>query len=103
MTRNKVTLDHVGIKVIAGNGDMQRLCREAAERIADHIRGEGIRVGDRDGGKHEYELPVAVRDGVYNDRAFADVVINHPAGAAVQAKHGVLTRAASAEGLTVRG
>lgn len=102
MTRNNVKLDNAGIASIAHGGDMQRLCRQAADRIASHIRAEGIKVGDRDGGRHEYDLPVEVREGVYDQRAFADVVIAHPAGAAVQAKHGVLTRAASAEGLTVK-
>lgn len=98
----KVTLDHIGMRNLASNEAMRALCRKAAERMAEHVQAEGIRVGDRDGGRHEYELPVKVEDGVYNGRAFADVIINHPAGAAVQAKHGVLTRAASAEGLSVK-
>jgi hypothetical protein len=36
------------------------------------------------------------------DRAHALVVIAHPAGIAMQAKHGTLTRAASRTGLKVR-
>lgn len=36
------------------------------------------------------------------DRAIAVVRLNHPAALALQAKYGVLTRAAAAEGLEVR-
>jgi len=36
------------------------------------------------------------------DRAIAVVRLNHPAGLAIQAKYGVLTKAAAAEGLEVR-
>jgi hypothetical protein len=46
-------------------------------------------------------LPVVV-DQYTTDRRAASVTIAHPAGLAVQAKHGVLTRAASAAGLEVR-
>lgn len=98
----KVKLDNAGIHALAGNAEMKNLCRDAANRIASHIRAEGIRVGDRDGGPREYELPVEVREGVYDGRAYADVVITHPSGAAVQAKHGVFTRAAAAERLIVK-
>ena len=35
------------------------------------------------------------------DRAIAVVMLDHPAGLALQAKYGILTRAAAAEGLEV--
>jgi hypothetical protein len=37
------------------------------------------------------------------DRAHAEVILAHPAGIAVQAKHGALTKAASQAGLEVKG
>lgn len=101
MVGRNVRLDHAGMAALAKSADMQKLCREAADRIAGHLRAEGIRVGDRDGGPRETELPITVTDSV-TDRAHATVAITHPSGVAVQAKHGALTRAASAEGLRVR-
>lgn len=81
-------------------------CRGAvdalAERIADNVRSQGIRVGDRDGGAHEYDLPVKVASAT-TDRAKAIVSIPHPSALAVQAKHGTLTKAAAAVGLKVKG
>lgn len=46
-------------------------------------------------------MPVETEQRV-TDRAVVDVTITHPGGASAQAKHGVLTRAASAQGLEVR-
>lgn len=88
---------------------------DAAQAVATSIRGEGIKVGDVDGGKHEIALPVEVRGpGVSRPRsvggvqgfarvAQATVSLDHPAGEAVQAKHGSLTRAAAQAGLRVTG
>jgi hypothetical protein len=45
-------------------------------------------------------VPVRVYTGT-TDRAIATVVVAHPAGLALQAKHGILTRAASSIGLSV--
>lgn len=75
--------------------------RHAAEQVADAARAERIRVGDtsRDGIGTEIDLPVEVHD----TAAGASVVLAHPAGVAVQAKHGTLTRAASSVGLKVQG
>lgn len=76
--------------------------RRAAEDVAKNVRDMGIKVGDRDGGPHEYDLPVKVTMST-TDRAHANVTLAHPAGQAVQAKHGALTKAAAQAGLDVRG
>lgn len=47
------------------------------------------------------DAPVVVHSYV-TDRAAAAITIAHPAGLAIEAKHGVLRRAAAAEGLEVR-
>jgi hypothetical protein len=99
---NKVKLIDAGMDALRKNEQMQALVKDAAEKIAAEVRSQGIRVGDRDGGPHEAELPVVVREGV-TDRAHATVYLAHPAGVAVQAKHGALTRAASAIGVSVHG
>lgn len=77
--------------------------RETCERLAANVEAQGITVGGEDGSAGEYPLPVRIgpfgHDPV-NDRP--GVVLAHPAGKAVQAKHGVLTRAASESGLRVQ-
>lgn len=101
MSKVRVELDHQGIGEIARSMKMQRLIEGLAERVAANVRAQGIKVGDRDGGPREIDLPVVV-DSDVTDRARSVVKIKHPAGLAVQAKHGVLTKAAAAAGLQVR-
>lgn len=72
-----------------------------AEQIARNVRALGLKVGDRDGGGSEYDLPVKVETSV-TDRAKATVLLAHPSGLAVQAKHGALTKAASEAGMEVK-
>lgn len=72
---------------------------DTAEKIADAARRQGVTVGDVDGGKDEYALPVKVKK--HEDST--SVLLAHPSGIAVQAKHGALTRAAAAEGYEVSG
>lgn len=102
MARNKVRLSSRGIARILKAPEMQRATEQAAQAVADNVRGQGIGVGDKDGGKHEKPLPVTVTM-TTTDRAHANVTLAHPAGAAVQAKHGALTKAAAQAGLDVRG
>ena len=74
--------------------------KRVAEEIADKVRAQRITVGDRDGGKNEYDLPEQTHK---HEDGTADVVLAHPAGKAAQAKHGALTRAAAAAGFEVHG
>lgn len=85
------------LAALAGRPDVQAAVKEAAEKVADRVRGQSIGVGGEDFSPTERPLPVTVRGG--EDAFF--VVLEHPAGLAVQAKHGVLTKAAAAEGLEV--
>ena len=80
---------------------MARAMAVKAEQIARNVRSLGIKVGDHDGGPREYDLPVKVKHSV-TDRAKSTVVLAHPAGLAVQAKHGALTKAAAQAGLEVK-
>jgi hypothetical protein len=102
--RNSVKLDVRGLEEIAKSSRMGAAVREAAEAVADNVRGQGIRVGDRDGGSSEEDLPVVVygpddTNDMRLDRAQARVVLAHAAGDAVQAKHGALSKAATQAGL----
>lgn len=97
-----VRLNKAGVAQILKSSELQRAVTAAAEQVADNVRAQNIKVGDRDGGKHEVDLPVKVSSST-TDRARATVTITHPAGQAVQAKHGALTKAAAQAGLDVRG
>lgn len=85
-----------GQAAIAGSRELLDGARTVGLRMRTSIEAEGIEV---DGVPGEYALPVRVdeKEGVMKVR------LAHPAGLAVQAKHGSLTRAAAAEGLHVTG
>lgn len=90
-----------GVDTLLKGVAMQRAMRLKAEQVAIKLRAMGIRVGDQDGGARERDLPVSV-DSQVTDRARSTVTITHPAGLAVQAKHGALTKAAAQAGLEVK-
>lgn len=98
----RVKLNRLGVRAILQSTEMHRVTQEAAEAVASNVEAQNIRVGDRDGGKHEDALPVKVSM-TTTDRAHGVVSLAHPAGLAVQAKHGALTKAAAQAGLDVRG
>lgn len=81
-------LDRAGMAQIAKSDGIRKLVRQAAAKVAANAR-------------NATDLPVETGERT-TDRAVVDVTIAHPAGAATQAKHGVLTKAASAAGLEVR-
>lgn len=99
---NKIRLNSKGVAAILKSTEMHRAVQDAAEKVAANVKAQGIKVGDKDGGPRERELPVTVTM-TTTDRAKALVTLAHPAGQAVQAKHGALTKAAAQAGLDVRG
>lgn len=98
----RIRLNHAGVAAILKSPGVIAATKSAAEAVAENVRAQGIRVGDKDGGAYEYDLPVTVTM-VTTDRAHGIVALAHPAGEAVQAKHGALTKAAAQAGLDVRG
>jgi len=98
----RIRLNSKGIAEILKSAEMQRVIHAKAEEIAKNVREQDIKVGDRDGGPHEYDLPVMVSESI-TDRAHANVILAHPSGESVQAKHGALTKAAAQAGLDVKG
>lgn len=98
MARGKVRLDSSGIRELLKSREVAQATEAAAEAVVANVKSMNIRVGDKDGGPHENDLPVTVRM-VETDRAHAIVALAHPAGEAVQAKHGALTKAAAEAGL----
>ena len=98
---NRVKLSNSGVRAVLTGLPMQQRIRRVTEGVAENVRDMDIRVGDHDGGRHEIPLPVETSLHI-TDRAHGEVVLAHPAGRAVQAKHGALTKAARQAGLDVR-
>ena len=86
---NKVTLDHAGMAHV-----LMVQARDAIDELAQSLA-DRVDVGS------VTEAQVEVR-AYTTDRAAAAVSIAHPAGLAIQAKHGALTKAAASLGLQVR-
>lgn len=95
-------LDHAGLMAALEQRGVIDAVDKMAEKVAERVRAQGITVGDRDGGSHEYPLPVEASQ-YHSDRPRASVTIKHPAGLAVQAKHGALSKAAADCGLELNG
>lgn len=101
MARVHVKVDYKGVSEVAKKQpELVALIEELTERVADNVRDQGITVGAFSGGG-EIDLPVETSQKV-TDRTRGVVTLAHPAGLAVQAKHGSLTRAAAEAGLQVK-
>jgi hypothetical protein len=101
MARVKFKLNHAGaeevLKVMAAG-----VIAEAGAAVAENVRNQGLVVHAPGQSTTGTALEADVRHGV-TDRAVALVAINHPSGVAMELKHSVLTKAASAAGLEVHG
>ncbi|MFI9381232.1 hypothetical protein [Kutzneria sp. NPDC052558] len=99
MARNdvRVVLDSGALAEVLRSPEIQTLITGKAGEVANLVRARGYRV--RDG----RPLPVEVITEAPTDRAAATVAITHPAGVGMEARHGVLRRAAEAAGLEVIG
>lgn len=78
--------------------ELKARTKTTADAIADHVRAMNIQVGDLDdnGFENLISIPVDVSDD-------NEVILAHPAGVAVQAKYGALTKAAAEVGLRAGG
>ena len=94
----KVRRHSPGIAQVAKSREVRDAVNQLAERLADAVRAQGIRVEGEPG---DVALPVEVHEQT-TDRARAQVAITHPSGKAVQAKRGALTKAAASVGLRVK-
>lgn len=77
---------------------MMDACERIAERVADKARAADIRV---EGDPGDVDLPLGVSMQEKEGEPYASVTIEHASGLAVQAKHGLLTRAAAELGYEV--
>lgn len=88
-----VWLKSSAFRAILNSPEVTDMVNEVAERVAFNAEGHTAGNGDA--------IPVDVEP-YTTDREAASVVLTHPAGAAMQAKYGVLTTAAAEEGLEVQ-
>lgn len=102
MGRARVRIRNAGLQEVKRSLETRRVVQEAAEAVAENVRSQDITVGDREGGADEIPLPVVTKHSADLNGAISHVVLAHPAGQAVQAKHGSLTKAAAQVGLKVR-
>lgn len=100
MARAKVTLDNTGIAAELKSTAIQREIAAKTDQVARAVEEQGITVGALSGGG-EMALPVETSQ-TTTDRAHGSVSLAHPAGLAVQAKYGALTKAAARAGLQVK-
>jgi len=96
----KFDMNHAAFARILKSAAMHRVVAAATEQIADNVRSQGITVGAFTG-NDQIDLPVKT-EVTTTDRAHGSVMINHPAGIAVEAKHGALSKAAAAAGHSVK-
>ena len=84
----RVKLSRRGMRELLRSEGVQRLLGRKAAAVAEQVEAAGILV---DGVPGRVTLPVTVDVGAGMERARATVTLDHPAGAAVEAKHGILT------------
>ena len=96
-----IKVDYTGVSEVAKKQpELVALIEELTEQVADNVRDQGVTVGAFSGGG-EIDLPVETSQKI-TDRVRGTVTLAHPAGLAVQAKRGALSRAAAAAGLQVK-
>ena len=88
---NKIKLDRPGIRaVLKDQPEVIAEIRDLAERVAGTVRANAAVV------RHSMEVGV---NHTTTDRAKAYITLLHAGGMATQAKHGVFSRAAAANGM----
>jgi hypothetical protein len=93
----ELRLDSAGIAEILRSDGFRDAARQAAEEVLAEVRAQNRRTEDGT------PLPVEVREESDTDRAAVSVAIPHAAGVGMEARHGVLRRAAEAVGLDPLG
>lgn len=109
MAGTRVRLDSRGVAEVMESAGMTAVTTQATERIAQAVRAQGRTTTSEAQHSHDRELPVSsdVRPAsgagrIRDHRRLGLVTLMHPAGLGMQAKHGVLTRAAASIGARVR-
>jgi hypothetical protein len=83
----RVKLNRRGMRALLRSEGVQAVLGRKARAVAAQVEAAGIRVEGTPGRK---PLPVTVAVGAGKERARAAVVLDHPSGLAVEAKHAAL-------------
>lgn len=83
----RVTINRQALREIMRSEGMQELLGRKGLAVADRVEAAGIRV---EGVPGRIPLPVTVTVHPGRSRARARVILDHPAGLAVEAKHRIL-------------
>jgi hypothetical protein len=89
----KVRLDHAGIRQILTGDTVRELITDAAEQVAAAARAQGHTITSGE------PVPVEVVPEADTDRAGVSVAVQHASGIGMEARHGLLRRAAETIGL----
>lgn len=84
----RVRVHRRAIRDLLRSEGVQEVLGRKALAVADEVEAAGIRV---EGVPGRIALPVTVTVVAGSERARARVILDHPAGLAVEAKHGILT------------
>lgn len=102
VVKPRVVLDRKGVGEVLRGAGVQALMDVVGAAVAEHARGQGHTTSDGVALPVEYRVvPAAPAGAIQDGRPVAQVTVMHPAGLGMQAKYGVLTKAASASGLEV--
>ncbi|MCS7484655.1 hypothetical protein ACFFQW_45180 [Umezawaea endophytica] len=93
----RVEIDRDGVAELLASAEFGAVIQGVADEVAGIARSGSHRVASGE------PLPVDVFDDPNRDRVGVTVAVRHPAGVGMEARHGVLKRAAEAAGLTVAG
>lgn len=83
----RIDLDGGGIRELLASDDVRAMLESKAEAVANAARARGVMV---DGSPGNTPLPIVVDAERGRARARAAVIIDHPSGMAVEAKHRLL-------------
>ena len=95
MKLTRLNVKTTGIRRLLSSPGVEADLGERALRVADEVEAAGIRV---EGAPGRIDLPVTVTVATGGKRARARVILDHPAGQAVEAKHGILAASIDAAG-----
>jgi hypothetical protein len=89
----RVRLNRRGMRDLLRSEGVQQMLARKAQAVAEQVETAGIRV---EGIPGRIPLPVTVVVAVGEERARSRVVLDHPAGLAVESKHALLAGAIDA-------
>lgn len=90
---SRFRFNYKGLQQILTSQAVQDEVGDRASRMADQVEAAGVRVEGEPG---RIDLPVTVTVTTGGSRARARVILDHPSGQAVEAKHAVLAIAVDA-------